>query len=420
MDFKNIFDFFGRRTITTVLPQQTPEPENLATTKTTNYHDPVSGFVIPYPLKMRQYKIDEWKQAVAAATRVDDPNRTLLYDIYDNVMIDLHISTLLESRILPVKRAAFKIMNIKNKESNDDLLTVLDANWFDDFIDYTIESKFYGYSLIELTDVIGVDAYITLIPRQHVDQIKELIYLERGDTTGYPYTAQLKPYYIGVGKPKDLGYLFKITPVILAKKQALAQWNEFNEKCVIPFRTVKTPSRDKKRHQLLGQILQMMGSAGWAVLNDDEVVELTQINNKDAYKAFETLISWLENSVTRYILGQTATTNQDNTGTYGSLKILEDVADDRHQSDKVFVRRLINNELLPRLTLFGFNFENHAFTWDDTIELTTDQKVDVINKINKNYIVDPVYVTEQTGIPIIGLKNTLPAENIAVKKKLTT
>jgi SPP1 gp7 family putative phage head morphogenesis protein len=419
MKFKDILNLFGRGEVGISAPAQTPVTVNDLYPVATNYKDPVSGFVIPYPTNLRQYKIDEWKKAIAAATRHDDPDRTLLYDIYDYIMFDLHVSTLFESRVLPVKRAAFKIMNIKSKENNEELMTVPDSNWFEDFIEFAIASKFYGYSLIELTDVMDADAYITLIPRQHVDPVKELIFIERGDTKGYSYTEQLRPYYIGVGKSKDLGYLMKITPVILAKKYALAQWNEFNEKCVIPFRVVKTPSRDKKRHQLLGQILQMMGSAGWGVLNDDETLELIQLNDKDAYKAFATLINWLDDSVTRFILGQTATTKQDSTGTYGSLQILEDIADDRHQSDKVFVRRLINNELLPRLTLFGFNFDGHIFVWDNTIELTTDQKIDIINKINLNYVVDPKYVTEQTGIPIVGTKNTVTAvENTAVKKKI--
>ena len=349
----------------------------------------------------RQYMIRDWVSAVAAATNPDNPNRSLLYALYDKVMLDLHISALLLSRVEPVTRAKFKIVKANTKENDSAMAEILDMNWFEDFIGYALESRFYGYSLMELNQFNDLqNAFIKLIPRAHVDPAKEIIKIEVSDTTGYSYVEKLKPYYIGAGKYDSLGLLYKITPVFLAINYAYGMWNEFNEKMVIPFRTLKTPSRDKNRHRLLGTILQEMGSAGWAVLNDDEVLELTEISGKDAYKAFDTLIERLENKITRLVLGQTATTNQDGTGTYGSLKILAEVAKDRHESDKTFIKRLVNTELIPRLIQFGQPLTNMQFEWDDSIEQTTEQKIDIINKISQNYMVAPKYVTEFTGIPV--------------------
>ncbi len=360
-----------------------------------------SELIIPKALVNRQYSLMDWHKAVMSATNPDNPNRKLLYDLYDNLMIDLHTSALLNSRVEPVWRAKFRIEAQKSKEKNPELLPIFDMNWFEDFIEYAIESVFYGYSLLELNDFYDLTkAKIELIPRQHVDPINEIIKIDPFDTKGYSYTENLATYYIGIGSKKDLGLLYKIAPVLLAKKYAMGMWSEYNEKMVIPFRTVKTPSRDKKRHQLLGQILQEMGSAGWAVLNDEEIIELTEISGKDAYKAYETFIDRMENSITRLVLGQTATTNQDNTGTYGSLKILMEVAENRHASDKNFVKRLVNNELIPRLILFGQKLTGYIFNWDDATELTTEQKIDLYNKLNLNYTVPPEYVSEQIGIPV--------------------
>lgn len=396
MDFKQIFkpkNWFK------------PKPDELFMRVKNNgaTNEPISTEIVPNSFKANQYYLADWQKAVAAAT-AEDPIFETLYDLYDNVMIDLHVSTLMEARILPVQRAAFKIMNKASKKTNDDLTTILDANWFEDFIEYAIQSRFYGHSLIELTQLKELDnsPYITLIPRQNVNPLKKLIYLERGDSdeNAYSYIDVLSPFYIPVGKDDHLGFLFKITPVVLAKKYALATWDEFNEKMIIPFRSIKTPSRDKKRHQLLGEILKNMGSAGWAVLNDSEMIELTEMSNENAYKAFDTLIQRLEDSLTRYILGQTATTKQDTTGTYGSLQILNDIAQNRHETDKTFIRRLVQNELIPRLILFGHNYTGHKIVWDNTIELTANEKIDLINKVNQNYYVAPAYVKQELGIPV--------------------
>lgn len=371
----------------------------------------ISAAIIPYAKYPKSYYLNDWKKAVAAATNPDNADFSLIQDIYENVMIDLHLSTLVESRTAPVKRSKFVLKNTKKEITEFGAL--LDKNWFEYFIELAIESRFYGYSILELNDFIDITkASVKLIERRNVNPRNELIYLEVGDTKGYNYTdGTLYPYYLPIYFTTNLGFLYKITPVVLAKKYAMSLWNEYNEKMVIPFRTIKTPARDKKRHQILGQILQEMGSAGWAVLNDDETLELTEISNANAYSAYDSLIERLENSITRFILGQTATTNQDNTGTYGSLQILNEVAQTRHETDRVFIRRLVNEELLPRLVLFGYINEGLSFEWDDSVEMTTPEKIDLINKLNQYYDVDANYVSKTTGIPLKEKKQIQPSIN---------
>ncbi len=381
-----------------------------------------SELIIPTAVNnSRKYKLTDWITAVASATNADNPNRKLLYDLYDRVMLDLDITSTLSSRMEPVWRAKFRIVGEKNKQINPDLYPIFDMNWFEDFIKYAVERVFYGYSLAELENFRDLpNASLNLILRQNVDPVHSLIKINPADSAGYSYTDVLKPYYIGIGNPSDLGLLYKITPVWLAKNYAMGMWAEYNEKMVIPFRTVRTPSRDKKRHQLLGQILQEMGSAGWAVLNDEEKFELLEISGKNAYQAFEALINRIDNSIITAVLGQTATTKNDNSGTYGSLKILQEVAQNRHESDKAFIKRLVNTELVPRLIQFGQKLTGFIFDWDDTIELTTGEKVDLINKLNLNYSVDPKYVTEQTGIPVTAKQTIKITADGSQKKNLKT
>ncbi|MCZ2141608.1 MAG: DUF935 domain-containing protein, partial [Bacteroidia bacterium] len=225
-------------------------------------------------------------------------------------------------------------------------------------------------------------------------------------------------YYLPIGKAKDLGYLHKIAPAALAKKFALGIWGEYNEKIGIPFRSVTTNYNDDDRRRQLGVIMENMGSAGWAVLNEGEKVELLQVAAGDPYKCFQELIKVLDSQMSKFVLGQDSTADgASKTGTYGSMEVLQEISEDRHESDLINACNIINNVLFPKLRLLGYKLsDTDVFEWDKSLELGVAEYVDYVEKLAPFYDIDTEEVSKKIGIKLTA-KKTEAAPGGAVPKK---
>lgn len=374
-----------------------------------------SNIILPRTKSLSVQSIKTWKDSLTLAQLPDSPNRLPLLQVYDSILIDSHLQSILESRILRILGSKFKFINKAGTE-NKDLNNLFKKKWFAQFLTHSMWSRFLGTGVVELWDLdeLGELTYCGLIPRENTLTKKGLIVKEVGDEKGYPYKeGPLETYYIQVGEDDDLGILAKAAPDALTKKFAKAAWAEYVEKYGIPPRVVTTDSHNDKRIQELADMLQAMVSNHWVVLQGNEKLEMMPTSGVDAHSTFDNLITRMNSEMSKRILGQDGTTDsKDTKGTYGSLKVLEGVADDRHNSDKAFMEYLINDELVWRLELISPAYSalrEHRFEWDNSKELTPEELVDLVNKISSaGYIVDPKYIEEKTSLPIIGRVNDAP------------
>ena len=357
--------------------------------------------------------IQGWKSALNAAKAVDNPSRVPLIDVFNNIGIDPHLTAAMESRNLRIQRSKFAIYNNETGEENTELTKLFEKEWFTDFMNYGMTSVFKGTQVIELfdTDELGEIKTITLFPQKHIKPEKSILVKTPGDEKGWNYKeGGLAPYYIQVGADDQLGLLAELAPLILIKKYALSSWSDFAEKFGIPPRYVKTTSTDKKRLDELAVMMQNMISSSWAVLQGDEVLEVVDIKNPDAYEIFDKLISRTNSEVSKRILGQDGTSdNKDASGTYGSLKVLQGVANDRHEADKYMMKNLINNELIPRLKLISSvytSLEGHVFGWDEMYDMPTKELIDSVIKLGGQFDIDPDYITQLPNIGASGGAST--------------
>lgn len=369
-----------------------------------------AGFIVPSSKSLRSIDLGNYKQAMNAALNIEEPNRNLLYDVFFDVLLDLHLHSIIESRVLKIMRSKHMIVDIRNNEEAPELTALFQTQWMEDYLYYLMWSIFWGPSLIEDSDwdEQGMLKEVKLVNRYHVKPERGIVVKNESDTEGTSFLDGNYPtYYTLAGRPTDLGLLAKIAPITLAAKYAIGAYSEFTDKFGIPFRTVNTPSTSDDRHRKLGAILEQMGSAGWAVLNQDEKVEFLQGAGTNPDKVFTELIKLLDDRATKAVLGQIATTETgDRSGTYGGLQVMKEIAADRHETDKTFIKNIMNNKRLPMLIQQGYPLkEYHRWVWDDSRDIPVEDRVEMLSKLSQNYIIDPEYITEQTGIPIIGVRN---------------
>jgi SPP1 gp7 family putative phage head morphogenesis protein len=365
-----------------------------------------------WSLPHRAVDMKDWEVAINMANNIHRPDRSRLMDLYDSILVDSHLASVMESRVLRVRRSRFKLLGADGK-SKPELLPLLEQRWFDQFLRFSAEAEFRGHTLIELSELVkpGQLKGITRIDPRNVLPWQGVVTKRQGEETGYKFReAPLQDYLIEVGQAEDLGLLSQVAPVAIVKKYCVGSWSDYVEKFGIPPRFVKTTSTDKVRVGQLEEMMQQMVSSAYAVIQSDEEITIMPSPKTDAHKVFDELISRMNSEMSKRVLGQDGTSdNKDATGTYGSLKVLAGVAEDRHQSDKANIAYLVNNELFPRLIKLGYPLSGIRFAWDELRDLSPGDLVDAVTKLGTIYDIDPEYVMERTGIKVTGIRR-MPGE----------
>lgn len=377
--------------------------------------------------------IRKWKDAVAVASDPKEANYVALAALYENLLLDAHTMSAIDSRVLRVQRSKFVLK--KEDETAEEGKAFFQRPWFEDFVAHVLQSKFMGPRVLELYELapsLELDA-CGIIPIQHLDLHKGKILKEPGGAEGWPYAeGPLANNYIPIGKPRDLGMLAQLAPLILAKKISMGSWVELIKKFGIPGIIAITDNFSSGRIDELFDMLMKYKNNHVAVLQGGESFQLVGETKSDPHEVFNQMILRINSEISKRILGQDGTMdNKDASGTYGSLKILQGVANDRHESDKLFVKHVINTELIPRLPLISSIYaplNGLHFDWDESEDMSTTEYIDNITKLaGAGYVMDPEMIAEKTGMPVSyppngGLSNTnaLISSSLNQKKKPIT
>jgi SPP1 gp7 family putative phage head morphogenesis protein len=354
-------------------------------------------------------EIKDWKTAVMSATDPDEPRRGELMRFYQSLMLDNHLASVIDTRILRVTRSSFKIVN-ENGDENEDLKKLLERPWYEDLIRLIVGKQFQGTTLIELfdTDEAGELVRVSEIPQSNFIAQKGIILKEEWDTTGISYIDGIyKDYYVQVGSDWELGMLNQLAMIVLAKKLGLGSWMSYIEKFGVPPLFAITDRMDTGRRDELFEMLENFRMNHFGVLQGNEKIETPQNWNLDAYNSFKTLMNDVCNSeISKRVLGGTALV--DEKSFVGSSMVQERVAADRYESDKLLFKYVFNTLIIPRLLKISSayaDFATHKFVWDNQETLDINGYIDAVSKLSSNYNFDIEEIRKRTGLPLIGIRN---------------
>jgi hypothetical protein len=368
-------------------------------------------------------EIKDWQSAVMTATNPDDPRRGNLMRFYQNIRLDNHLLSVIDTRILKVQRSSFKLVNDKGEE-NEELKALLERPWFEDIIRLVLYTRFQGTTLIELFDTneIGEVKSVSEIPQSNFIAQKGLILYEEFDTNGILYKdGAYKDYYFQVGSDWDLGMFNELAIIITAKKLGLGSYMSFIEKYGVPPIFAITERMDTTRRDELFDMLENFKSNHFAVLQGTEKIEIPKDYNVDGYKSYQTLIDSICNKeMSKRVLGGTAST--DEKSFTGAAEVQERVAQDRYEADKLLFKYYFNTEIRPRLVKLSSvykDFANYSLIWDNQETLDIIGYIDGVEKLSQFYDFDIEEIKKRTGLPIVSIKDTStpqPAATIQKKK----
>lgn len=382
----------------------------MAASKTSRGGSAYSGQINRNAESMAVKTLDDWKMSILMATNQDSPNFLFWYELIQNLMLDNHLVSVIESRIAHSQRSNYKLTNDKGDE-NTDITWMFQRTWFEEFIYLALMSKWQGRKLLEMIEtdpVTGELKTITEIPMTNFNAKKGIITKDPGDDNGWSYRdGVFQNYYLQVGKDNDMGVLAQMAPVILAKKLAMGSWLDFVEKYGIPPLFITTEREDDRRLQELFAMATNFKAANFMIGRGAEKFEIPNITTTNAQTVFDALIDRCNSEISKRVLGGTGIT--DEKSFVGSAEIQYQLAKDRYESDKLFLSNIINQQLIPRLIKLSPVYaplNGYYFEWDNAEVFDSAKIADLVTKLGPYFYIDPEYIEQKTSIPILGVKET--------------
>lgn len=358
-----------------------------------------------YTDMLTEHDISHWRYACQLAVNIENPSRLQLYDIYNDVDLDAHLTGAIGQVNGFVKCRSFKLTNEKG-DTVKDAEVYFNTEWFKDLMDYILESIYWGHSLIELGNVITDEKGninfdgVTLIPRKHVIPEYGRIVKSQGEGWQYGIDYRSAPYsdwLIEAGKKDDLGLYRKAALHTIPKKYAGAFWDTFAEMFGIPVRIAKTSARDDNERKKLAGMMENMGAKAWGVFDDSTEIELVESSKGDAFNVYDKRIDRCNSELSKLVLKQTMTIEDGSSLSQSQthMKVFKNLI----EAYCDMVRDIINNQLLPKMIKHGFPVQGLTFDWDDPVDYTPEQQVAIEQMVLNNYEVDGSYFEDKYGIP---------------------
>lgn len=325
--------------------------------------------------------IENWKAAKEQAESIFNPLRKPLIDLYENIVLDPHLSSVMEKRILSITNTTWTFALDGEPVEAIDLMC--NKHFFEQLLTYIIEAKFWGVSVIETDFNRGT---CELVPRGHcVPEFKIVLTEPYMSDMGIPY--DLPPFdrtVIDVTS-NDLGLLYKVAPYALLKKDDISDWATFCEIFGMPTRVGKYDPNTPGNEAQLKKALQDMGAAAWMAIPTGSEIEFPQSTSKTGNDIYERFANFCNAEISKCIVGNTMTTEVGKNGSRSQGEVHERGEDDIKRSDRRFVERTLNERIIPLLIKQGFAVPEGAEfkAIEDEAELTKAQQLDMDLKIHQ-------------------------------------
>ncbi len=339
--------------------------------------------------------ISSWRQALISAESVHTPNRSRLYDLYDDVLLDGHLAGIIAKRMDAVlNKALYFIQEGKRVHEMDHLIN---SNAFRGLLRIIMQTPLWGISGVEF--IPGQELAYKKIPRKHIRPKEGIISFEQNGLEGIPYTG-LPNVWI-MGEPDDLGILLKCAPYALYKRGDIADWSQYIEIFGQPVRVMKYDAYDEQGKAQLKKALEESGSSLTLLLPKQAEFEMQdgKFTNGDG-SLHLSFVTTMNAEMSILILGNTETTVSSRSSGYAQSKIHEAQQLEITKSDMVYVANMLNSpRFLAQLRSYGLPVANGRFVFDRVIDLDDlGKRLAIDEKLASHVAISEQYWYETYGI----------------------
>lgn len=368
------------------------------------------------PTQLHKVKQDttSWKEALEEAERWSNPYRVKLQRLYNDTILNSQVAACIERRKDLTLLRSFYIFN-QDGTINQDATDMITEQWFQNFMSITLDSLFFGYSLISLGDIVD-NKFNDIKPAKRwlvsPDRftITENLYNIQGidfRTGGYEdWNIYVPTNNITGSSNCGVGLLYLVGLYEIFLRNNLGYNADYVELFSQPYRVGRTDKTDSLERDNFELMLAEMGSSGYALMDSEgDSIEFLETSNTGGYEGYANLEERLEKKISKILLGHSDALDSI-PGQLGNLSGSESPVYlamlDKKTKDGNFVQNIINSELIPRMRKLGYNMPIGCyfnFKNDEESNKNALFYSDIAAKLAKNGIqMDPDFFTEQTGI----------------------
>lgn len=404
------------------------------------------NYISPVQLTRLRTDVSMWRDAVAEAERAYYPFRVKMQRIFIDTILNGHVYGLMQRRKDLTMLRNFSICDAKGNTSEDLTQQVNEWDWFNDFVSYSLDALFFGYSLISLGDVVNSEMQeCSIVPRWFISpdrhEVGSFIYSTAGkDFRQSPQSdwhIYVKTASDNGASPCGYGLFYNIALYEIFLRNTLGFNGDFIELYAMPYRVGKTTKTTEAERAELEAAVRNMGSAGYALIDpQDDITFLETSLAGTGWEGYENLEQRCEKKISKIILGH-ADAIDSTPGKLGSGQggksgspeptnsPVQQALADKQTKDGRFIENIINRQLLPRLRNINVKDylipEGYVFKYlndgeEDELRNKEDQSNLVTAQIaqtmkNAGLQMDAAYFTERTGIPSKKIQPPAPLKN---------
>ena len=391
------------------------------------------------PLQLQRIKQDTltWREGIEEAERAYVPFRVKMQETFVDTILNGHVSACIERRKDLTLLRDWQILNADGTP-NEDVEKMLNSAWFNKFMSFSLDTIFFGYTLISLGDIKdGKFEDIEVIKRWNISPDRKVVSAVPYDVNGVSFELdEYKNWHVYIKTVNDIGsskcgfgLLYSVALYEIFLRNLLGYNGDFVELYSQPYRIGKTNKTNESERGAFEDAVANMGSAGYAILDaqDDTIEFLDSSLGGSGYKGYADLEQRIEKKISKLILGH-ADALDSTAGKIGASQGDESptakALEDKKAKDAVFVSDVINCELLPRLRNLGFAIPEDVmfeFKNDSEQQENNDNIVEMAVKIKQAGLqMDKDYFEEQTGIKLFDLPAiaSSPSPSQSVKNRL--
>ena len=361
-------------------------------------------------ISMTRQDIAKMRTAQNAFRNAENPSVWQLYNLYDYILDDATLTSQIENRIQDTLGSSFTLKQKGGDVDHELTDTFQNSELFNEIITQIINTRFYGYSVIELdwkqegqneTQLVA-----TLFPRQNILPKSGTLLFDYNEEKGVKYRElpEYGTWILEFGKPGEMGLINKAIPYCLFKRFATSCYSELCEKYGIPPRVYKTDTQGPQAVARGKQMMRDMGSAAWFIIDTTEEFEWAKGSTTNG-EVYTNLIRLCDNQNSLLISG--AIVGQDTVhGSYNKDEAGQKLLSKLILADMAMVEMYMNTRVMPALARIGIIPADYVFAWEVSEDLGVLWKR-TLEALN-HFEIDPNWVKDKFGIAITGKKEQTP------------
>lgn len=385
-------------------------------------HKNLGGYISPVQLQRIRTDVQAWREAITEAENAWYPHRVKMQRMYVDTILNGHTLACINKRkdLSLLREWSFKD---DNDNENEDLKKLFNERWFSSFLEYALEARFFGYSLIALGDLVdGKFPDLTIIKRWNISPDRLNVTTFTYSISGAPFLEEpYKDFHVWVPTNTDTGaqtcgygLLYSVALYEIYNRNLLGNNSTAAELYGMPTRVGKTMKTEEDERAAFAQALANLGADGWMLLDEgQDTVELIDSGTgAQGYKIYENLEARNEKKISKLILGHADAL--DSTpgklgGGQGEESPTATALRDKQSADGAFLEDVVNTELIPRLIALGFTIDpKFKFCFSNNVEIEEKRRTeDADNKATAEIAktmkeagleMDAAYFEKRTGI----------------------